>query len=1018
MNYGTSAAVKETHRSANPFTKDKYYEKRRSHSQALPPGCEDVSEDTKSRTTRTDSLSDSCPLIKLKLENPDRELTKLEQIELLSACMRIGRVQAKIASGKDVVVVIGNTGAGKSTLVNYLAGCKIVLKKAKDVGQAGVLTGKVMVVKGTADKGPRDEIMKIGHSKKSQTFVPEIATVDDHTFIDAPGFLDNRGAEINIANAVNIRAALAEARSVRVLVLINFKSLDADRGRGLTEMLEICSGLFGSDKQLEACKDSLLVGVSKCPVNGEQDLADIKEFMLEDTLPIMETLVKRMFIFDAADRGSVDDGFWTQQECLHHIDRSVPIARPGSIFKTVLTDSDEKALREITEVMCENTQASLQRKEYMYAAGCLRSLEQLKAIGHVTVDRLLMENEMELQRHFDKLGGRCRDLCGREQFAEALVAINELDVGLAEFKKQCASMADGRSSPVDISELRGYCADLQRKADERMQREARNAELLKQAEGQVELLAKQLADQKQQYAEDKHEREEQYKKDQADNEKSRELFRKQLDALAATRESELEERMDAKVAELEKQQKGWFSRNKPNAKKEKKQAEEQLAALQQEQQEQAQKTRDQKARYEREQQELTETREAEHEQRMAALQAKMDDVAEREKAVAVKEVIVQPVKEAASGSSAPIRLAGSSAGGGSVAARQLSIQLLEMTGTSTVLINCPPPWTAVAIKAHVASERGLWKRRVKLFRTEDEPLPDDTPVVDGESLFMLVSNDPLKICVLTTDFEEHAEDVVQQLSQVGGGQIEVSLTNLARPTGTAGTQCVDSQHLSEFDAVVFYAACWTHDCIDTSYDRHKQGDALADFVDGGGAVLSCYCNGHLHGRWESEEYCPFTYDGGIGMFTGPAAFTDIANRKAYDGIAQPPLFEKVPVISGPMWTSKGTAIAASTTVAKWPDEQPLFVKHEKQSRVGFLNVYPPSQEAGDKYRVQARMWDPDEWSAAALIHNSIRELVDADMQANFPVPSVDKSVWLFGKIACEIRRAIRKGGKCPRVSRP
>jgi hypothetical protein len=407
-----------------------------------------------------------------------------------------------------------------------------------------------------------------------------------------------------------------------------------------------------------------------------------------------------------------------------------------------------------------------------------------------------------------------------------------------------------------------------------------------------------------------------------------------------------------------------------------------------------------------------ETREAEHEQRMAALQAKMDDVA------AVKEVIVQPVKEAASGSSAPIRLAGSSAGGGSVAARQLSIQLLEMTGTSTVLINCPPPWTAVAIKAHVASERGLWKRRVKLFRTEDEPLPDDTPVVDGESLFMLVSNDPLKICVLTTDFEEHAEDVAQQLSQVGGGQIEVSLTNLARPTGTAGTQCVDSQHLSEFDAVVFYAACWTHDCIDTSYDRHKQGDALADFVDGGGAVLSCYCNGHLHGRWESEEYCPFTYDGGIGMFTGPAAFTDIANRKAYDGIAQPPLFEKVPVISGPMWTSKGTAIAASTTVAKWPDEQPLFVKHEKQSRVGFLNVYPPSQEAGDKYRVQARMWDPDEWSAAALIHNSIRELVDADMQASFPVPSVDKSVWLFGKIACEIRRAIRKGGKCPRVYRP
>ena len=169
-------------------------------------------------------------------------LTKPQQIELLSACMAIGRTQAKNAIGKDAIVVIGNTGAGKSTFVNYLAGCKLEMRKAKDIGLTGVL-GKVMVVKGTADGGPKNEIMKIGHSKKSQTFVPEIATVDGLTFIDAPGFLDNnRGAEINIANAVNIRAALAQASSVRVLVLINFMSLKADRARGLTQMLEICAG--------------------------------------------------------------------------------------------------------------------------------------------------------------------------------------------------------------------------------------------------------------------------------------------------------------------------------------------------------------------------------------------------------------------------------------------------------------------------------------------------------------------------------------------------------------------------------------------------------------------------------------------------------------------------------------------------------------------------------------------------------------------------------------------------------
>jgi ribosome biogenesis GTPase A len=34
-----------------------------------------------------------------------------------------------LAEGKDGVLVIGNTGAGKSTLINYLLGCKMGIKR-------------------------------------------------------------------------------------------------------------------------------------------------------------------------------------------------------------------------------------------------------------------------------------------------------------------------------------------------------------------------------------------------------------------------------------------------------------------------------------------------------------------------------------------------------------------------------------------------------------------------------------------------------------------------------------------------------------------------------------------------------------------------------------------------------------------------------------------------------------------------------------------------------------------------
>ena len=89
------------------------------------------------------------------------------------------------------------------------------------------------------------ELMQIGHSNQSMTFMPNVEQGDDFVYIDCPGFLDNRGSELNIANACNIKQALQSARSVKVLVLLNYYSLKADRGRGLTDLVWILEHLFG-----------------------------------------------------------------------------------------------------------------------------------------------------------------------------------------------------------------------------------------------------------------------------------------------------------------------------------------------------------------------------------------------------------------------------------------------------------------------------------------------------------------------------------------------------------------------------------------------------------------------------------------------------------------------------------------------------------------------------------------------------------------------------------------------------
>lgn len=62
-----------------------------------------------------------------------------------------------------------------------------------------------------ARDSPIESVVGIGHTNVSHSFIPDIADLPETEAkaIDCPGFFDNRGTEINIANAVNIKAMAA-----------------------------------------------------------------------------------------------------------------------------------------------------------------------------------------------------------------------------------------------------------------------------------------------------------------------------------------------------------------------------------------------------------------------------------------------------------------------------------------------------------------------------------------------------------------------------------------------------------------------------------------------------------------------------------------------------------------------------------------------------------------------------------------------------------------------------------------
>jgi hypothetical protein len=128
-------------------------------------------------------------LLAKKLASPAYVLSESESIVLLTSCVSDGVANAQQIEGKEAVIVLGNTGAGKSTFVNYMLGCELIQKSPKELGIKGIK--KIVVVKSKLEGGRCDEVMPIGHSKTSKTFMPQIA-IDplnlNLAYCDCPGF--------------------------------------------------------------------------------------------------------------------------------------------------------------------------------------------------------------------------------------------------------------------------------------------------------------------------------------------------------------------------------------------------------------------------------------------------------------------------------------------------------------------------------------------------------------------------------------------------------------------------------------------------------------------------------------------------------------------------------------------------------------------------------------------------------------------------------------------------------------
>lgn len=135
------------------------------------------------------------------------------------------------------VLLVGTTGAGKSTFLHALAG--IPLNCVRSV------CGPVLE--------PIEEIAAIGHSAVSMTSIPNMFVDKNNglSYFDCPGFFDTSVAQ-RVVNAFAIDQLFSKPCKVKVLIVMNVAEMKAvERGAKAKEVFRLVSQLLPDIRDLE-----------------------------------------------------------------------------------------------------------------------------------------------------------------------------------------------------------------------------------------------------------------------------------------------------------------------------------------------------------------------------------------------------------------------------------------------------------------------------------------------------------------------------------------------------------------------------------------------------------------------------------------------------------------------------------------------------------------------------------------------------------------------------------------------